>query len=285
MSRVSGTHRAAPERIIRSRRPAHPAIVSVELFTRAQLLRRTKSAGGLAGARRTERGPSQTKKAYLLRGLVRCGVCGRRMQGELAHGTRYYRCTARTLAPGSAALASHPPTVNLREETIISAINGWIGQLFHPTQRDHTVDLLLAAQPASVSVDTDEAKKRRADADQRLRRYQAAIAAGVDPDAMIDAINQAQAERRAAQAEIDSTPTSPVLTAADIHAVIDSLGDVGAALDEARPAALTRLYQALDVGVRYEPDERAAYVTARPRVDSACVRGGTCALTTRLRLP
>ena len=158
--------------------------------------------------------------------------------------------------------------------TIIGAINGWIGQLFHPTQRDHTVDLLLAAQPASVSVDTDEAKKRRADADQRLRRYQAAIAAGVDPEAMIDAINQAQAERRAAQAEIDSTPTTPVLTAADMHAVINSLGDIGAAIDEARPAALARLYQALDLGVRYEPDERAAYVTARPRVDSACVRGG-----------
>ena len=41
-------------------------------------------------------------------------------------------CTAQTLAPGSAALASHPPTVNLREETIISAINGWIGQLVKP---------------------------------------------------------------------------------------------------------------------------------------------------------
>ena len=92
---------------------------------------------------------------------------------------------------------------------------------------------------------------------------------------MVEAINQAQAERRAAQAEIDSTPAPDVLTAADVNAMIDSLGDVGAALDESRPAALERLYRALDLGVRYEPGERAAYVTARPRVDSACVRGGT----------
>jgi hypothetical protein len=94
---------------------------------------------------------------------------------------------------------------------------------------------------------------------------------------MVEAINQAQAE-------IDSAPTSAVLTAADVHAVIDSLGDVGAALDAGRPTALARLYQALDLEVRYEPEKRAAYVTARPRVDSACVRGGTCALTTRIAL-
>jgi len=107
---------------------------------------------------------------------------------------------------------------------------------------------------------------------------------GVDPTAMVDAINQAQAERRAAQAEIDSAPVAAVLAVADVHAMIDSLGDVSAALDERQPASLERLYRALDLSVRYEPGERAAYVTARPRVDSACVRGGTCALTTRLRL-
>ena len=55
--------------------------------------------------------------------------------------------------------------------------------------------------------------------------------------------------------------------------MIDSPGDAGAALDEGRPATLGRLYRALDLGVRYEPSERVAYVTARPRVDSACVRG------------
>ena len=87
-------------------------------------------------------------------------------------------------------------------------------------------------------------------------------------------MNQAQAERRAAQAEIDSAPTSAALTAADVHVVIGSLGDVGAALDAGRPAALARAYQALELGVRYEPEERAAYVPARPRVDSACVGGG-----------
>ena len=270
---VTRFRRAAPERIVRSRTPAHPAIVSVELFTRAQLLRRTKSAGGLATARKAERGPSPTRRPYLLRGMVHCGACGRRMQGEVVRKATYYRCDVRTMAPDAAALASHPPTVNLREDVIVSAVNGWIGQLFHPAQREQTVAALLGAQPAQA-IGADDAKARRADADQRLRRYQAAIAAGVDPTAMVEAINQAQAERRAAQAEIDSAPAAAVLAAAESRHD-RSLGDVGAALDEGRPASLERLYRALDLGVRYEPGERAAYVTARPRVDSACVRGGT----------
>lgn len=40
----------------------------------------------------------------------------------------------------------------------------------------------------------------------RLRRFQAAIAAGVDPSALVEAIKSAQAEREAARAEIDNAP-------------------------------------------------------------------------------
>jgi DNA invertase Pin-like site-specific DNA recombinase len=44
-------------------------------------------------------------------------------------------------------------------------------------------------------------------------------------------------------------------------------------------------YTGYAVSAVYQPDERAVDVTARPRVDSACVRGGSCALTTRIVLP
>jgi hypothetical protein len=57
--------RAAPDRIVRSREQAHPAIVSVEDFTRAQLLRRSKAAGGLRTARKTERSGRRTTRPYL----------------------------------------------------------------------------------------------------------------------------------------------------------------------------------------------------------------------------
>jgi hypothetical protein len=92
---------------------------------------------------------------------------------------------------------------------------------------------------------------------------------------MVDAINQAQAERTAAQAQIDNAQTSEAaLDVAEVYAMIDSLGDVSAVITDAKPASLQRLYQALNVEVQYEPEERAAYLTATPRVDGACVRGG-----------
>ena len=47
--------------------------MTVETFTHAQLMRRSKAAGGLVTARKAERGGRRTARDYMLRGLVRCG--------------------------------------------------------------------------------------------------------------------------------------------------------------------------------------------------------------------
>jgi hypothetical protein len=170
--------RAAPDRIVRSRMPAHPKIVPVETFTAAQLLRRSKSAGGLATARRAERGGRVTARSYLLRGLVRCGKCQRKMQGATIRSGAYYRCTAQTMAPGSAALADHPKTVNLREDVVVERLNAWIGRVFHPENVDETVATLLGDQPVGGrSAGSEAAKRRLSEAEARVRRYQEAISA------------------------------------------------------------------------------------------------------------
>jgi hypothetical protein len=200
----------------------------------------------------------------------------RKMAGEMVRKNAYYRCAARTLAPGSAALADHPSTVNLREDVIVDALNRWIGRLFHPENVDLTVAELLGSQPAAaVSIDVSAAKARRREAEQRLQRFQDAIAAGVDPTALVEPVNQAQADKAAAQAEIDAASRqAKPLDVAEVYAMIDLLGDVSATLADARQTALNRLYRELNVSAVYQPDERAVDVTARPRVDSACVRGG-----------
>jgi hypothetical protein len=51
---------------------------------------------------------------------------------------------------------------------------------------------------------------------------------------------------------------------AEIHATIDSLGDVGAPLAEAKPTSLSRLYQQLRLQLRYEPHDQVGFVTAEP---------------------
>ncbi|MCO1657365.1 recombinase family protein [Pseudonocardia sp. S2-4] len=275
---VTRFRRAAPEDVVRSRKPAHPAIVSVEDFTRAQVVRRSRGAGGMAGIAKLERsGSTPPKRLYLLRGRVRCEVCKRKMQGGAVRQHAYYRCKARTLAPGSLALADHPTTVNLREDIITGAINGWVGELFAPENRDATVHALVASQcdPAELAADR-AVNKRLADAETALKRYQAAIAAGVEPSAVVDAINQARAERDAARAHLAQPPDRPpVLDTAEVYAMIDALGDVGSVIERARPERLARLYQELDLGVRYLPADDGGVATLSLRVASECVRGGT----------
>ena len=86
---------------------------------------------------------SAAKRPHLLRGLVQCAICRRKMQAGSIWRNVYYRCTAHRLAPGSAALAEHTKTVNLREDVLTEAINGWIGGLFSPENRDDTVRALV----------------------------------------------------------------------------------------------------------------------------------------------
>lgn len=61
--------RSRADRIIRSRRPAHPKVVSVEVFTEAHLIRRAKAGSGNRSRGQLERG-RQTKlpRPYQLRG-------------------------------------------------------------------------------------------------------------------------------------------------------------------------------------------------------------------------
>ena len=99
-------------------------------------------------------------------------------------------------------------------------------------------------------------------------------------------INEAQRERAAARAELERAPVPNLLTDAEVYAMIDSLGDVGAALSEAKRDSLANLYTGINLQVLYEPREKVADVSLRlgRRVNSAGVRGGSCALTTRLSL-
>lgn len=194
----------------------------------------------------------------------------------IRHGI-YYRCTARTLAPGAAALIDHPVTVNLREDVVLQPLNDWIGLLFVRENIDQTVVALAVSQGGvgGTSDVREEMKARLTKAEVWLRRLRAAIEAGVDPAAVVEGINEAQAERAAAKAALENTSVPDVLSDGEIYAMIDSLGDVGAALEQANPMSLSRLYQQLRLQLRYDPHDQAVIVTAQPRVGSARVRGGT----------
>ncbi|WP_435592795.1 recombinase family protein [Nocardia sp. bgisy118] len=260
---ITRLRRSPNHRIIRSKKPAHPAIVSVETFTEAQLIRRRRASTGIGARGRLERTRRPSPREYLLRGLLRCDACGRKMQAEVVSGTVYYRCRAKTLAPASPVLAEHPPSVNLREDHLVAPIDRWLATLFHRTHRDRTIASLLAAQDDNDH-DTHRALLRRriADADAKLERHLAAIEAGVDPQVLVAAMNTAHADRAAAQTELKNLPTIPRLTETEIRQLIDSLGDISAVLAAGARSDKADLYQALHLYIRYRPRQQLAAVGA-----------------------
>ncbi|GAB3741136.1 hypothetical protein GCM10027598_71560 [Amycolatopsis oliviviridis] len=131
------------------------------------------------------------KHVYLFRGLIGCGACERKMEGGPRKYRMYYRCPARTLAPGAPALLAHPPTIYLRKEPLRDVANGWIGGLFDQQKIEQTVSQLVGAQPAVRAEGDGVASKQLEEVEAKLRRFQDAIAAGVDPTALVESINEA----------------------------------------------------------------------------------------------
>ncbi|GAA3104881.1 hypothetical protein GCM10010464_80080 [Pseudonocardia yunnanensis] len=148
--------------------------------------------------------------------------------------------------------------------------------------RDATVQALVASQDGPGVLAAEVAVRRRlAEAETVLELFQNVIAAGVEPGSVVEGINQARAVWDAARPisgraqacrDVDGT--------AEVHAP----GDVHAALDLAKSQRLARLYKELDVTVRFRPTDEGGRATLRMSVADECVRGGTCALTTRLAL-
>ena len=98
---------------------------------------------------------------------------------------------------------------------------------------------------------------------------------------MVDAINQARADRDAARAHLAQSPDRPpVLDVAEVYAMVDALGDVGSAIDRAQPERLAQLYRQIDLCVRHLLADRGDVATLTLRVANECVRGARSALST-----
>jgi hypothetical protein len=73
---------------------------------------------------------------------------------------------------------------------------------------------------------------------------------------------------------VHGSPESKMISRAEVYAVIDYLGDVGAELERGGPAELQKLYAKLRREMIYHADEKAIVVAVRPGRDRERVRGG-----------
>ena len=65
-------------------------------------------------------------------GLVICGCCGKKLQGNIARGLAFYRCKASTdyqLLPDG-----HPASLAVREDRLLPHVDAWLAKILPPTR-------------------------------------------------------------------------------------------------------------------------------------------------------
>jgi hypothetical protein len=254
-------------------------LVSVEDFEAAQQIAR------LSGRGRQTRERVRVRRMYALRGLLVCGLCGRKMQGQFSHGAPYYRCRY----PAEYALANHvehPRNVYLPEYEVLPLLDDWLLRAFAAHRLTDTVRQLHAAQPqerAPAEPVEDGAQALIAACDDKLARYRAIADAGGDPTTIAGWIAETTAQRAAALARRPTPKIATVkpvrLSTSDIEQLVRTFDHVRRTISQADPSSKGEVYQQLRLTLTYHPANSKIRVVAAPDADSCGfmvrVRGGT----------
>lgn len=140
----------------------HPPLADSDQFVQVQqTIRAKRQAPESTGAR----------PPYLFRGMLRCGVCGRLMQGTWNNGAPYYRCRF----PGEYAAANgiaHPRNVYLRERRLVRPLDAWLTSTLPPALTQAVRAGCDPAAPARLARAAQTlARLPDADPEERLRFY------------------------------------------------------------------------------------------------------------------
>jgi site-specific DNA recombinase len=252
----------------------HEVIVSVEEFEKAQQIRRTRAHGTY-----TKRG-NPTRRPYMFRGRLHCGICDRKMQGNWNNNQAYYRCRF----PDQYAMVNnldHPKVVYLREAEVIGPIEDWLTTAFSPARIKQAIDRAIA-QAADQEQDTTLALRKQLNAcDRKLARYRDALDAGADPVEVTGWINQVTQERQRVEAELkiaSQSRTRKTASRAEITQLLERTGELIQAVHKASPFEKLELFQEIGLSMTYHPQNHvveARVIPEPPHVRSMGVRGGT----------
>jgi hypothetical protein len=238
----------------------HPPIIDDETFRQAQELLTAR-----AGVRSPHK-PHKSSHAYALKGLLFCGVCGRRMQGHWANAAPYYRCRF----PSEYALAnrvSHPLNVTLRQDVLLEPLDGWLASKFGSRHLRGTIDELAAATiQHQTGTGNAEIDAQIADCDRKLAQYRATLDAGADPASVARWITETEAERarhKAAKRAATSRPAATSMSRDEIASIVSTFCDVLTVLRDADPADKAEIYTQLGLRLTYQPSGRIVRTEVR----------------------
>lgn len=246
--------------------PTHEAIVPRELFGAVE--ERAKRNGRPARSTEPKHYPQRRRgrpgRLYVLRGRVRCGLCGRRMEGSHQKGSNWYRCQyARRRGEAAADLTGHPRVLGIKEDVVLDAVRGFMSErLFGPERLD-----LLRGELAEAANDGawQERDSRLADlraeekqVQQALYRQSLRLEEHEDPEHPVVKLATQRIEELSKQAEATTTTIAELETAQpeeprpeEIEAILVDIPDLREALAQADGEELIELLDAFDVAVSY----------------------------------
>ncbi len=204
----------------------------------------------------------QTRRTYVLRGMVFCG-CGRRMYGNHRHNRAYYMCWPKNNNRGRPdTYAGHAKAIYLREEALLDAVAVFLAErVFGPERRG-----ILAADLDGL--DHHAARQRQAERERLQRiltdlaRRQATILQQAQDGDLDDpftqglrsSYNDLETQKKtalAAIAELDADDEADLgAPHADDIALLDALPYLALNLADAPEEHLRRLFELLDLTVQ-----------------------------------
>ena len=260
-----------PDQWVWSGEPAHERIISVELFEAVQ------QAFATTNRRQRSR---RSARPYLFSGIMRCGLCGRRMSGQTNHDRPYYRCRFPT--DYGIGEDQHPRNVYVKEAAVEPGLDGWLASLFDDDHLEETCEIL-----AGVSQPDPEAEARKValleeigECDRRFEQYKAVLDEGADPKIVAGWMAEVKRERANLEAQLGHTVPGGKLDKSHVRALVEALQDIVGVLAEADREDKAELYKELGVDMTYNP-EGSVSVRMAPRGLKVRVGGPTPTLTTR----
>ena len=251
---------------IHSPEPTHTPLISTDLFDQTQQI--------IGSATRPTTGNRRTPTPYLLKGMVRCSVCGRKMQGNKLRGNLHYRCVLKRDYPGT----DHPRSLSVREEHLLPIVDNWLGELFNPDNIEGTcMTLEQSQQNPQVTVDELESRRVIKECDRELANYRAALKA-TPSDTVAGWIRETEDRRKAAELRLRKMATGEGMTAAEIRELVERMQGIVAILQSATTKDRRRVYEAAQLTITYDHDRKRAKLHASPDPgmwSSVRVGGGT----------
>lgn len=259
-----------------SAEPTHPVIVPRELFDMVEerALRNGNAAKAGLPRQRRKGTPTTARRIYPLRGRVRCGLCGFRMEGSHQKGSNWYRCQyVYRRGPAAASIAGHPKVYGIKEDKILGPVLDFLARrVFGPDRLQLLRDELGAATASTWADHAAELKRLERELIKigpALRNQTLRLEEHADPNHPIVAlaserIVELTTRKRAIEGSIEGLKAQrPVgIDPDEIAAILDAVPDLRRTIANSTEADLAELFSAFEVDIIYDRETETLKLAA-----------------------